>query len=544
MKKLLLLAFPVLLFSCRSKQKVDLLVYGKKIYSSGNDSTDNKLTAIAIKNGKILETGAKGAFMEKYEATEIIDAGESFIYPGFIDAHCHFSGYALDKYKCDLTGTTSFEEVINRLVAYEQSNKLNWIYGRGWDQNDWAVKSFPTKDRLDSLFPNKPVILKRIDGHAVLCNQKALEMAGIKASTKIPGGIVELKNGQPTGILIDNATEPVERLIGNLPEEEAKKYLLQAEKECYALGLTGVVECGVKGEIIASLQKLYKDNTLSIGNTVQLASDKTTLGNYVKAGPVYAGQLQINGIKVYGDGALGSRGACLLHDYTDMPGHRGMLLTSVEDMRAIAKDAKDHKWQLCTHAIGDSANRTILKLYAEFLQQTNDLRWRVEHAQVVSKEDLAYFKNYSIFPSVQPTHATSDMPWAEERLGTPRIKDAYSYKELLAQNGWLALGTDFPVEGINPLATFYAAVARKDKNGKPESGWMPENALSREEALKGMTIWAAKSVFLEKTKGSIEKGKDADILILDKDIMTAPENEILNTKVRYTIVKGKTKYKN
>ncbi len=541
MKRILFGLIAVLIVSCTNKKEVDTIIYSGKVYTCTRDS-NRHYTAIAIKDGKIVELGSKEDIESNYSAKEILDLPTAYVYPGFIDAHCHFSGYALDKYKCDLTGTTSFQQVIEKLIAYEQSNTLPWIYGRGWDQNDWGVKTFPDKSVLDSLFPDKPVILKRVDGHAVLCNQKALEMAKINSDTRIVGGMTELKNGKPTGILIDNATEPVEQLIGSLPENEAQKYLQQAENECLALGLTGVVECGVKAETIELLQKLYTNKLLNIGNTVQLASDSVTLSKYVAAGPIYSGQLQISGIKVYGDGALGSRGACLIKDYTDMPGHKGMLLTSMETMKKIAQDATRYGWQLCTHAIGDSANRTILKLYADYLKGKNDKRWRIEHAQVVNKADLHYFADYNIIPSVQPTHATSDMPWAEDRLGHERINDAYAYKELLQTNGWIPLGTDFPVEGINPLATFYAAVVRKDRQGNPANGFMPQNALSRQEALMGITIWAAKSVFLEKTKGSLEIGKDADIVILDKDIMTTPEKELLNTKVRYTIIKGKTKY--
>lgn len=540
MKNLIIYSILFLFASCKGKTEADLLIVGNKIYTV--DDKFSTVKAVVITKGIIVDVGSKEALQAKYHAKETIDAGDKYIYPGFIDAHCHFSGYGLDLYKCDLTGTHSFDEVISKLAVYETTNTLPWTYGRGWDQNDWDVKTFPTKHRLDSLFPDKPVILKRIDGHAVLCNQKALDMAGITNKTTIDGGIVELKNGQTTGILIDNATEAVESLIKNLPQAQAIKYLQQAERDCYSLGLTGVVDCGVGILVIPLLQKLYASHKLTIGNTVLLSSDSNTLTKYVKAGPIAAGQLNINGIKVYGDGALGSRGACLLQDYTDMPGHRGLLLTTINRMKTIAEDAKTYKWQLCTHAIGDSANRTILKLYAEYLQGTNNLRWRIEHAQVVSKADLHFFKEYNIIPSVQPTHATSDMPWAETRLGTERIKDAYSYKELMQANGWIALGTDFPVEDINPIATFYAAVARKDKNGNPANGFLSDNALTREEALRGMTTWAARSVFRDKEKGSIKKGMDADLVILDRDIMTTPEAEILETRVVRTIVLGKTKY--
>lgn len=532
----------ILIASCKTKERADLLVLASKVYTA--DSQFAEYEAIAIKDGKIVAVGDKRTITSRYSADSTIDAPGKYIYPGFIDAHCHFSGYGLSSYRLDLVGTTSYEKVLDKLVDYDKTNTLDWIYGRGWDQNDWAVKEFPDKKALDSLFPNKPVILKRVDGHAVLCNQKALDMAGITEQTIIAGGIIEKKNGKLTGILIDNAAEPVENIIPSLPPvAEATKYLQAAEQECFSLGLTGVVDCGVKADVITLLKELYAQKKLRISNSVLLAQDDSTLKTYAADGFYKNGQFQINGIKLYADGALGSRGACLLKEYRDMPSHLGMLLSDISKMREIASLAKVHNLQLCTHAIGDSANRAILRLYSEFLPEMNDLRWRIEHAQVVDYQDYTWFSAYKIVPSVQPTHAISDMPWAGDRLGEQRLPAAYAYKKLLEQNGWIALGTDFPVEAINPLATFYTAVARKDKDGNPENGFLPENKLSRKEALLGMTCWAAKSVFWEKEKGSLEPGKDADIIILDKDIMTIPENELLNVHIIYTIVKGKTVYK-
>lgn len=537
-----LLLVLVATISCNTRERVDLLVYGAGMYTA--DSQFNKHEAIAIKAGKIVAVGEKSVITNKYSADSTVDASGMYIFPGFIDAHCHFSGYALSSYRLDLVGTTSYDEVLSQVIAYNKTNTLDWIYGRGWDQNDWAIKEYPDKEELDSLFPGKPVILKRIDGHAVLCNQKALDMAGITVNTIIQGGIIEKKNGNLTGILIDNATEPVEKIIPALPPvAETIQYLQQAEQECFSLGLTGVVDCGVKADVVTVLKQLYEQNKLSIGNSILLAQDDSTLNAYAAKGYYKNGQFQINGIKMYADGALGSRGACLLQPYTDMPGHLGMLLSDIGKMREIATLAKAHNLQLCTHAIGDSANRTILRLYSEFLAKNNDLRWRIEHAQVVDYQDYYWFFACKIIPSVQPTHAISDMPWAGDRIGSERLPTAYAYKKLLELTGWIALGTDFPVEAINPLATFYTAVARRDKDGNPENGFLPENKLSRKEALLGMTAWAAKSVFWEKEKGSIETGKDADIIILDKDIMEIPENELLNVNIIYTIVKGKTVYK-
>lgn len=540
MKKLVFLLILPFVVHAAPKQKIDLLIFAGKIYTV--DPAFSTVTGMAVNKGKIVALGLKADLKAKYAAAKVIDEPEKSVYPGFIDAHCHFSGYALDGYKCELWGTKSYEEVLQKLINYEKTNKFGWIYGRGWDQNDWAVKEFPTKKELDSLFPNKPVILKRVDGHAILCNQYALDKAGINNATFIDGGMVVRNMGQLSGVLIDNAMQPVEDLIPNLPEPTAVDFLKKAEKECFANGLTGVVDCGITGYSIELLKKLYTNNTLSIDNTVLLSSDAATLKKYASSGPSKTGRLKISGIKVYADGALGSRGACLLADYKDMPGHRGMMLTAITQMDSIADIALKYNWQLCTHAIGDSANRTVLKLYASKLGIKNDKRWRIEHAQVVDQADYFYFKRFSIIPSVQPTHAISDMPWAENRLGENRIQNAYSYSHLMQQNNWLPLGTDFPVEAINPLATFYTAVARKDSKGNPPEGFLPENAMSTENALRGMTIWAAKSVFNEKNTGSLEVGKNADIVILDQDILSLPENKILDTKVIYTIANGKVVY--
>jgi predicted amidohydrolase YtcJ len=525
--------------SCNHKQEVDAIIYSAKLYTS----TDSNAEALAVKDGKVVAIGSNIQIQEKYSSDSIIDAQNAYIYPGFIDAHCHFSSYALTLYQCDLVETKSYNDVLKKLVEYEKNNSLNWIYGRGWDQNDWDVKNYPDNTELNKLFPDKPVMLKRVDGHAALCNNKALEMAGISVNTVISGGIVEKKNGKLTGILIDNATDPVEKIIGDLPEKEAEKYLKILEEKCFGLGLTGLVECGVKTNALELLKKLYRDGSLSISNVLQLSNDSQTIDKYLSNGPFREGSLIVNGVKIYADGALGSRGACLLQPYNDMPGQYGLILTRKEEIKAIAERANKYGWQVATHAIGDSANRMVLRTYAEVLRTKNDKRWRIEHAQVVNYNDYMYFSDYSIIPSVQPTHAISDMPWAINRLGEKRLPEAYAYKALLNLNGWIALGTDFPVEDINPLATFYTAVARKDKSGKPANGYMKQNVLSREESLKGMTIWAAKSVFLEKEKGSIEIGKDADLIILDKDIMTIPENEILNAKVLYTISMAKIKYR-
>lgn len=537
---LIALVLYLALISCNEKREVDTIIYGAKVYTC--DSAFKTVEAVAIKDGLIVLAEEKQTVNSLYNAKKIINASGKYIYPGFIDAHCHFSGYAHNKYMCELRGTSSFQDVINKVIAYEKQNNLAWIYGRGWDQNDWSDKEYPTKEILDSLFPNKPVILRRVDGHALLCNQVALNKAGITTTTIIEGGIIEKKNGQLTGILVDNAANPVLNNIPGLNKDQAETYYLQAEQDCFKEGLTMVVDCGVKANKIKQLQSLYEENKLHIANAILLDQEDETINQYVSNGFYKKGQFQINGIKLYADGALGSRGARLIKEYTDKHGHYGMMLTDTAKMNLLAELSIKHELQLCTHAIGDSANHAILRLYSNFLEKGNDKRWRIEHAQVVDNQYIKLYSEYKIIPSVQPTHAISDMPWALYRLGKDRLPTAYAYKELLNQNGWIALGTDFPVEEISPLATFYTAVARKDKNGFPEKGFLIENALSRKEALYGMTTWAAKSVFWEKEKGSIEVGKHADLVILDRDIMTIPEEDILETKVEYTIVKGEIVY--
>jgi len=524
-----------------AQEKADMIIHNAVIYSV--DQNFNKYEAMAIKGGKIEAVGNEKDILANYKSTNEIDCKGKFVYPGFIDAHCHFSGYALERYLCDLKNLDSYDAVIKKVVDYEKTNKLSWIFGRGWDQNRWKVKEFPNKDFLDKLFPDKIVILERVDGHALLCNKKTLDLAGITTDTKIDGGVIEKKNGKLTGILIDNAMDLAKKVIPVLPKDAAVTYLKEVEKECYADGLTCVVDCGVKKPVIDLLKELYSDNKLEIGNTLLLANDKETFDAYLKQGPQKYGQLQIAGIKLYSDGALGSRGACLLQDYSDKPGHRGLIITPIKEIEDVAALAIKYNWQLCTHAIGDSANRTMLQLYAKYFLNRNDRRWRIEHAQVVDPADLHYFKDYSIIPSVQPTHAISDIPWAIDRLGKERLPHAYAYKDLLQQNGWEPLGTDFPVEAIDPLKTFYTAVYHKNAKGEPKKGFLSENAITKEEALKGMTIWAAKSVFRENEKGSLEKGKDADIVILDRNIM-ATEQDAIYAKVFYTIVKGDIKYIN
>lgn len=545
---LFLLIFSLSKSSFATKQKADLLVYHCTIYTV--DASFSTAEAMVIKDGKILAVGKKAALEKSYEVKERLDAKDKFIYPGFIDAHAHFVGYGMSLQHVDLTGTNSWEEVLAKVKTFASHNKEGWITGRGWDQNDWTVKEFPSNDQLTALFPDRPVLLERVDGHAAIANKKALDIAGIKAGDKISGGEIEVQQLNPgdaalpklTGILIDNAVEIVGAKIPAATADQFKKALLAAEKNCFAVGLTTIDDCGLNYTDVENIKALQANGILKMRLYVMLSDDKKNYDYLEKRGIIKTARLNVRSFKVYGDGALGSRGACLLEPYADKPGHHGFLLSKPEHFDSVANWISQRGFQMCTHAIGDSGNRTMLRIYSKYLKGKNDLRWRIEHAQVINQHDFDLFGASSIVPSVQPTHATSDMYWAGERLGSDRVKGAYAYKQLLQQNGWMPLGTDFPVEDISTFKTFYAAVVRKDAKGWPANGYQMENALTRKEALKGMTIWAAKANFEEMEKGSLEKGKLADFVILDADIMKTVPEKLLQVKVLKTFLAGEQVY--
>lgn len=531
------------LCACSQKQQADLLIHNATIYTV--DSTFSVAEAMIIAGGKVLETGSLDQLEKKYAAKNRLDAQGKFIYPGFIDAHAHFLGYGRSLQRVNLVGTRSWKEVVEKTKQFASTHNIKpgqWILGRGWDQNDWERKEFPSKDELDTLFRDNPVLLTRVDGHAAIANQLALDLGGIKAGAKLIGGEIEIKDGKLTGILVDNAIDRVSARIPAATAEQFAKELRDAEANCFAMGLTTIDDCGLSYQSVDRIMALHKNGSLKMRLFIMLSDEPANYDYLEHSGVIKTDRLHVRGFKVYGDGALGSRGACLLKPYSDRPGYSGFLLSSPAHFDSVASRIHKRGFQMCTHAIGDSGTRIILNTYQKYLAGKNDLRWRIEHAQVVNPADFALFGANSIIPSVQPTHATSDMYWAAERLGNERVKGAYAFKQLLQQNGWIALGTDFPVEDISPFKTFFAAVARKDDKGWPAGGFQPENALTREEALKGMTIWAAQSNFEEKDKGSLEKGKWADFIILNRDLMTVNEMEILQTSVLKTFLAGELVY--
>ena len=533
--------FMLLCTSCKFRQKAELIVHHAKVYTV--DEKFSVAQAMAVNDGKIIAIGTNDEILKQYESDSMIDAGGKAVFPGFIDAHTHFLSYGFSLQRVNLDGTGSWEEVLQRCSDFEKGLPENrWLTGRGWDQNDWPVEIFPDNEKLNETYPSRPVLLTRVDGHAAIANQKALDLAGIKPGDKIPGGEIEVKNGKLTGILVDNAVQLVSSKIPAPDNDQIKMALLLAQANCFATGLTTVDECGLDYETVQFIDSLQKTGELKMRIYAMLSDKKNNYELAFNKGKIKTDLLTVCAFKVYADGALGSRGACLLQPYSDRADWSGFLLSSTAHFDSVANIISQKGWQMCAHAIGDSGNRTILKIYAKYLKGKNDLRWRIEHAQVVNENDFHYFGDYNIIPSVQPTHATSDMYWAEQRLGAKRVKGAYAYQQLLKANNWIPLGTDFPVEDISTFKTFFAAVVRQDAKGFPEGGYQMENALTREQTLRGMTIWAAKAAFEEKQKGSLGKGKFADFIILDTDLMNCPAGDILKAKVLATYSGGKKVY--
>lgn len=522
------------------KERADVIIHNATIYTV--NETFAKEEALAIKDGRIVAIGPEHEIMNKYQSDEVINAKKQFVYPGFIDGHCHFLYYGLSLQTVNLMGTKSWQECVEVTQAFAENHQTGWITGIGWDQNDWEDKEFPSNAALNILFPDRPVLLRRVDGHGAIANKVALDLAGITPITEVDGGNILVLDGKLSGVLIDNAVKLIENVIPEPTPEIKQKALLDAEKKCFEVGLTTVNDAGLDKIDIEFIQKLHRDSILKMNIYAMVSDKRENVDYFLRKGPILESKLTVRSVKVYADGALGSRGAALLDGYADDTHNQGMILTPIAHMKELAQALYESGFQMNTHCIGDSANRLLLNIYSEVLQGVNDKRWRIEHAQVVKPEDMVFYKDYTIIPSVQPTHATSDMYWAEDRLGSERIKSAYAYKELLNQNRIIALGTDFPMEGISPLKTFYAAVFRVDSVYYPEGGFNGENALTAEDALKGMTIWNAMANFEENEKGSLEVGKKANITILNLDLLTVRAEDFNKLQVMKTLVDGEIVY--
>jgi len=532
MKNKILLLFLIFLTSCT--ESVDLIVHNAKIYSA--DELDNRYSSFAVKEGKFVYVGGD-EILSNFSSANIINAQELPVYPGFIDSHAHFYDLGFYLNQVDLKNTQSLEEVIDRVVEFDAENNSNFIIGRGWDQNDWNKKTFPTNTLLNENFPDKPVVLRRIDGHAYLVNDSALKLAGINNSTKVDGGEIVKIGNRLTGILIDNSMRLVDKIIPEPSKEESIQALLSAQDLAFQHGLTTISDAGLTKKQIDLIDELQKDGALKIRIYAMIENDPSSLEHYLELGPYKTDRLNVRSVKVYVDGALGSRGALLIDDYSDRKGYKGIIRTPIDSVNNLAFRLAGTKFQMNTHAIGDKANRIVLNAYRDALFDFRDPRWRIEHAQVIAKEDFDLF-NSKIIPSVQPTHATSDMYWLNERIGPIRAKYAYAYKELFDKSQIIAFGTDFPVEDISPIMTYYSAVARKDINGYPDEGFQIENSISRVDALIAMTRHGAYANFEEDEKGSIEVGKFADFVILDNDLITSAENRIPLTNIVATFING------
>jgi len=540
----------ILTMSCTSKKQADLVIIGGKVATVDADFSITE--AVVVRNDRIVFVGtnedAKGYIGSK---TNVIELNGELVLPGLIDSHGHLTGYGKSLEHIDLVGTKSYQEVIDLVKEKVKTVEPGeWIRGRGWDQNDWDIKEFPKHQALSEISPDNPVILSRVDGHAILVNQKSMEIAGIDNNTPDPDGgkIFHKSNGKPTGIFLDNAEKLITEHVPKYSMEKIRSIIANAAKHCIELGLTGVGDAGIPISRIDDYKYLIDNNKMSIRINAMLTdtvvSDINGFFQKYKVDSYGNDFLRVKSMKLYADGALGSRGAALLEPYSDDPQNSGLIVTDTPHMLEVCKAALESDFQVCTHAIGDKAIRTMLDIYEEALKENPkaDHRFRIEHSQIVNLDDVTRFAELGVIPAMQPTHAESDMPWTEDRIGAERVKGAYAFRSFINEGIVIPCGSDFPVETNNPLIGIYHAVTRHDENGYPEGGWLPKQKMTIEEAIKGYTIWAAFAAFQEDFLGSIEVGKLADFTILDKDILTVDSMEILNTKPIYTIVGGEIQY--
>lgn len=528
--------FSLLIYSCSMKQSVDLIGYNGTIYTV--DSAFSQAEAFAVDDGKFLAVGSNKSILAAYKSRHMVDFKGGAVYPGFNDAHCHLFEMGKDLWYCDLRGSKSFDEVIERLQKfYKQHPDRKFIIGSGWDQGLWPGKKFPTNEKLNAAFPNIPVVLSRIDFHAVVANQAAIDELGLKPNdANLNLNEAQIVNGKFTGIFMENLCVEFKDRVAKYSRKDLEEIMLNAQKECFKNGLTSVCDAEDEYPTIMLMDSLVKKELLTLKIDAWPLPTDENFKNITK--PFKHNNLTVGTFKLYRDGALGSRGALLLAPYSDDPGNSGLEYYPLADYIKYCKWCYAHGFRVATHCIGDKANRQALDVYASILKGKNKLGWRIEHAQIIDDADINKFREYSIIPSVQPTHCTSDMMWAKERLGN-RIKEGYRYQDLMNQLGWLPAGTDFPIESVNPIYTFFAAVYRRNLDFKPDDGFQMENSLTREEALSSMTIWGAKSTFEDNVKGSIEPGKEADFVTTDRDFMKVPEKQVPATKVTGTWLNGK-----
>ncbi len=527
----------------------DMIVVNGRVYTV--DDSRPMVSAFAVRNGRVLFAGSDREVRTLAgPRTEILDVHGSTVVPGLVDAHAHLAGLGNSLANVNLAGSKTYAEVISRVVDHARGTKKGeWIFGRGWDQNLWPDKQFPTHEALTAAFPDNPVVLVRIDGHALVANDMALRAAKISAATPDPSGgrILRGSGNAPSGVFIDNAQGLIRRAEPSATREQMTREIVAAIAEANKWGLIGVHDAGEGRDVIDIFESLAKQGKFNLRNYVLVSGDSADINYYTTVGPrsaLYDGRIWVRSIKLYADGALGSRGAALLAPYSDDAANTGLLVTPPAELERIAELALRKGFQVGVHAIGDRGNRIVLDAYDAALKAvpTADHRFRIEHAQVISPSDIPRLAALGVIPSMQASHQTSDMRWAETRLGPDRIKGAYAWRSLLNTGVIIPDGSDFPVEEVNPLISFHSAVTRQDATDWPAAGWYPDQVMTRAEALKAMTIWPAYAGFQEKLMGSIAPGKYADFVVLDRDIMTVPANEILKTRVKSTWLAGKQVY--
>ena len=535
--------------SAAARGDADLIVTAATIHTV--DPRVPRAQAFAVRHGRFIYVGSRdGARALRGRRTKVLDLGGVTVLPGLIDAHLHFTAVGLALHEVDLAHAATFEEVVRRTVAFAAASRDPWIIGDGWDQNLWPGKNFPAHDALSAAIPDRPVVLHRVDGHALLANAKAMELAGVGATTQDPAGgrVLRDASGAPSGVFIDNALALVTHAIPPPTHDQLVRASEAALKECHRWGLTAIGDPGNGQDVIAAYEELARDGRYTLRNHVMLAGgDAALVDAYLARGPRtldYGGRLSFRAIKLYADGALGSRGAALLAPYSDDPGNTGLLRTGQADVQHLCERALKAGFQVCTHAIGDRGNRVVLDAYEAALRASpvRDHRFRIEHAQVLAPEDISRFARLGVTPSMQSTHQISDMAWAQARLGPDRVRGAYAWRALLDTGVTIANGTDAPVEAVNSLRTFHAAITRENETNQPPGGWYPAQRMTRAEALKSMTIWAARANFMETVAGTIAPGKYADFTVLDRDWMRVAPEAIMATRVLATYSAGKPVY--
>ncbi len=541
---LLILSCITLTSSCMKGESVDLVIHNARIHTlNGLDKIED---AIAIRDGQIVEVGPERQILNKYSANEYIDAEQKHIYPGFTDAHGHLMAYARQKLSVNLVGCRSYDELIVRVQKYKAKNKADFILGSGWDQTLWDEEEFPTNTQLNEEFPNISVALVRVDGHSMLVNDHLLKSSNViqlveSSPEEYDGGyFIYSDDSIPTGMIIDNAMNPIFELAPEFSKKKLTNAIKEIQNELFSYGITGVHEAGIENKDLGLFQSWVTKDILDLNIYGMLKPSEENIAFARKEGIYENENLSIRSFKVFADGALGSRGAFLKAPYSDQPNKSGHLTLPFEEIDRIAKICEEVGYQMNTHSIGDSTNRLMLDLYKRVFKTNPDHRWRIEHAQVIDIEDLGALAAAGAFPSIQPTHAVTDHPWVLKRIGPERMKGAYAYQAILEEFGIVAIGSDFPFDQLDPFKTIHAATNRLDWEGRPSGGFLPEQKISLDDCIKGMTLWASMAAFQENQLGTIEEGKDATIVIFENPI--ASYSKFKNNFANTVFIKGKKVY--